>query len=113
VTTLSGIDHLRGLVVAGSSAIAFDQSVGLVAQAVPALNDQFLMQLAEKGGGWAVLLVVLFFYRRDFLGRSAKENDTTERLYQAIARQSDVQVDHTKALTENTEVMRQAIRDQR
>ena len=104
---------MRGVVIAGGAALGVDQSIHLVAQSLPVLSDAYLMQLAEKGGGWVVLLIVLFFYRRDFLAKTAKENDTTEKLYLAIAKQAESEQKLAVALMENTEVMRRVIRDER
>lgn len=103
------IDQARGLVIAGSAAIGFDQSVNVLAQSMPALNDTLLMQIAEKGGGWAVLLVVLFFYRRDFLRKESNDNTTNEKLFQAMSKQAESEQKLAVALAENTEVMRRVI----
>jgi hypothetical protein len=49
---VSEIEHAaRGLVVSVAAAVGFDATVGIVAESLPGVNDQFLMQLAEKGGG--------------------------------------------------------------
>jgi len=107
--TEQAIDHVRGVVIAVGAAVGVDQSMTVVAQSIPAISDTFVMQLAEKGGGWLVLLIVLLFYRRDFLAKNAKDHDTSEKLYQALTKQADSNRDLSVALAENTEVMRRVI----
>lgn len=103
------VDQVRGVVIAVGAALGVDQSMTFIAQALPAWSDAYLMQLAEKGGGWAVLLIVLFFYRRDFLRKTDSEQATNDKLLAAITKQSESEQRLAVALTENTEVMRRVI----
>lgn len=105
-------DQTRGLVLALGAAIGVDQGVEVVAQAVPSLNDAFLMQLAEKGGGWVVLLIVLFFYRRDYQRLTVSDRETRQELLQAVTKQSESEKRLAAALVRNTEVVRALIASQ-
>jgi hypothetical protein len=107
------IDQARGVVIAIGAALGVDQSLTVIAQALPAVSDAYLMQLAEKGGGWVVLLIVLFFYRRDYQKLTMSDNETRKELLAAIAKQADSETKLAVALSENTEVMRQIAREVR
>lgn len=110
---VSAVEHsVRGVIVATASAVSFDQALWMVAQALPAVNDDLLMQLAEKGGGWVVLLVVLFFYRRDYQRLTTSENEVRKELLAAASRQADSELKLAVALTQNTEIIRQIIANQ-
>jgi len=103
------LDHLRGMTVSVAAAIGADQSIGVLAQAVPGLDNNFLMQIAEKGGGWVVLLIVLFFYRRDWQRLDdARRADRAETIA-AANRSDDSQRKLEVALTANTEVLRSIV----
>lgn len=103
------IDHARGLVMATAAALSFDQTVHVIAQTMPGVSDGFLMQLAEKGGGWVVLLMVLWFYRRDYQRLTATDTDVRKELIAAIERQSDSELKLSIALAENNEIMRRIV----
>jgi hypothetical protein len=108
----SAIDQVRGVVVAGGAALGVDQSLTVIAQALPSVSDAYLMQLAEKGGGWVVLLIVLFFYRRDYQRLTSSENDMRRELVGALEKQADSEKKLAVALSENTAVVRSlAMRD--
>jgi len=111
--TSSLFDQMRGLTVAAAAGIGFDQSITVLAQAVPGLDNNFLMQVAEKGGGWVVLLVVLFFYRRDYQRLTTSEKDMRQELIDAITKQAQTAQEVAVALTENNDVMRQMLNDRR
>lgn len=100
------VGHVRGLTVAAAAGLGADQSVGILAQAVPGIDNSFLMQLAEKGGGWVVLLVVLFFYRRDYQRLTTSENEVRQQLLAAAQRQAESELKLATAMTANTEVIR-------
>jgi hypothetical protein len=105
--TLHPVEHAaRGIVVAGAAAIGFDGTIGVIAQAVPGINDAFLMQLAEKGGGWVVLLIVLFFYRRDYQRLTNSDTEVRKELLATMAMKADSEQRMAVALAETTEVMR-------
>jgi hypothetical protein len=105
-------DEARGWVVAAAAAVGFDQSLPLVAQALPGVNDAFLMQLAEKGGGWVVLLIVLFFYRRDYQRLTTSENEVRKELLTAAGRQAESEKLLAVALEKNSEMIRQLLANQ-
>jgi hypothetical protein len=100
------IDQLRGATVAAAAAVGFDQSISVLAQAVPGLDNSFLMQVAEKGGGWVVLLVVLFFYRRDWQRLTDTAIASQQALLAAQAKQAESEQKLAVALNSNTEVIR-------
>lgn len=104
-----GVDQLRGLVMATAAGLSVDQGLHVVAQTIPGLTDGFLMQLAEKGGGWVVLLMVLWFYRRDYKTLTTTDTEVRKELIAAIQRQSDSELKLSIALAENNEIMRRIV----
>lgn len=103
------IDQSRGMVIAMAAGLGTDQSISLIAQAVPGIDNTFLMQLAEKGGGWVVLLIVLFFYRRDYQRLTISENEVRRELLTAAQRQAESELKLATAMTANTEVLRSIV----
>lgn len=107
---VQAIEHsARGTVMAIGAALGVNGSIGVLAQSLPSLNDAYLMQVAEKGGGWVVLLIVLYFYRRDYQRLTTSENEMRKELLEAVSKQADSEQQLAIALAENTEVMRRVI----
>jgi hypothetical protein len=97
---------VKGVAIAVGAGLGFDQSVHVLAQTVPSLNDAFVMQLAEKGGGWVVLMIVLFFYRRDYQRLTISESEVRRELMAAYSRQAESEHALAMALQENTNMTR-------
>lgn len=101
------IDYaLRAWVSAGAAALATNQSFFILAQAIPGLDDNIFMKFVEKGGGWAVLLVVLWVYRRDYKRLSEGETERVNQLIALHVQSAKTNQDVAVALSRNTEVLR-------
>lgn len=101
-------DHVvRPAVMAGGSALGFTGTVGVFAQTLPGLNDSLFMQLIEKGGGWVVLLVVLWSYKRDWQRIADSEASGRADLIKVLSDNAAAKQAVAVAMAENTEVLRQ------
>lgn len=107
--TNMALDQVKGFVIASAAGLGVDRSLNVLAQSVPGVTDGFLMQLAEKGGGWVVLLMVLWFYRRDYQRLTTTDTEVRKELIAAIERQSDSELKLSLALAENNEIMRRIV----
>ena len=101
------IDTLRPAILSVSGAFGFNGSLGVIAQTFPGLQDNILMQLLEKGGGWVVLLVVLWSYKRDWQRIANSEAASRAELIKVLAEDAEAKQSVAVALAENTEVLRQ------
>jgi len=73
-------DVARGWLIAGSAGLSANWGFHFIAQSLPGISDNALMQLLEKGGGWTVLVVVLIFYRRDWMRLTESESSMRKEL---------------------------------
>lgn len=97
---------LRAFTMAGSAGLAAAQSVHFLAQSMPGLDDNTVMKFIEKGGGWAVLLVVLWVYRRDYKRLSEGETDRVNQLIALHIKSAQASQEVAVALTESSEILR-------
>jgi hypothetical protein len=103
----NAFDHaVRGVTVAVASALGFTGSLNLVATSIPGAEELQLVQYLEKGGGWAVLLVVLWVYRRDYKRLSEGETERVNQLIDLHEKSAKATQEVAVALTRNTEVLR-------
>ncbi len=100
---------LRGVVVASASAMSFVGSINVLAQSLPGAEDMKWMPYIEKGGGWVVLLVVLWVYRRDYKRLSEGETARVDQLIALHEKSAKANQDVAVALSRNTEVLRSVV----
>jgi hypothetical protein len=105
---------VRPVAIAVGAALGFNGSIGFIAQSMPGFSDNLVMQMLEKGGGWVVLLVVLWSYKRDWqriadseAAWRAAESASRAELIKILTEESMSKQAVAVALTANTEVLRQ------
>jgi hypothetical protein len=104
--TMTIQDALRGTVTSVAAVVGYNGTVGVIAQALPGVSDSIVMQMAEKGGGWVVLMVVLWVYRRDYKRLSEGETARVNQLIALHEKTAQATQDVAVALSRNTEVVR-------
>lgn len=111
----------RAVTVAGASAWTYFSGVHLLAQSVPVLDTGVIGAFLEKGGTAAVLLVVLWAYRRDYLRQVADERQRAKevddkrgeeaarsaQLIDLLSRQAVASEHVAVSIAQNNEVLRQ------
>lgn len=82
----------------------------VVAQALaPTPSEQTIAQWAlEKGGAFAVILIILFFYRRDYVQLTDFWRAQSETMKDLVEENTKAQTETAAALRENTVVVHQA-----
>jgi len=109
IVTHTLTDHLiRAVVVASASTLSWIGSVRVIAQALPGVDERWIPYL-EKGGGWVVLLVVLWVYRRDYKRLSEGETARVDQLIALHEKTAKATQDVAVALSRNTEVLRSVV----
>jgi hypothetical protein len=78
-------------------------------------QDETLLRWAvQQGGAYVVILIVLFFYRRDWKTLNESARQDTQSLSQILIESTRVQVQNTAAVAENTLVthrLKELLRD--
>lgn len=102
------IDHaLRASVLSVGAAVSYVGSIRIVAQSLPGVDpNNVWLAFIEKGGGWAVLMVVLWAYRRDYKRLSEGETARADQLIALHEKTAKATQDVAVALSRNTEVLR-------
>lgn len=75
---------------------------------VPTATEPILEYAIRQGGALAVLVIVLFFYRRDYRYLSEFWRDQSKLLLELVAANTKAQADTASALAQNTVVVHQA-----
>lgn len=98
----------RGVTLAGASALGYLGSFNvIVATAMPDVMDAPITQFLEKGGMAAVLLVVLWVYRRDWKRLNENEAERTNKVLEVADRQAAASQAVAVSLAAHTEVLRE------
>jgi hypothetical protein len=108
MTPMTTLAHLtRAFTFAGATSLSYIASVHvIVAQTLPGVEDSNLIKFIEKGGGWTVLLVVLWAYRRDYIRLTEGDAERNKQLIAILEKSANATLDVAVALSRNTEVMR-------
>jgi hypothetical protein len=104
------MDHtFRALTIAVGSVVSYIGSVSVIAQTTmpPELANGPTMQLLEKGGGWAVLIVVLWAYRRDYKRLSENEAMRVKQILEVANNVAEAEKAVAVSLAAHTEVLRE------
>lgn len=71
-------------------------------------GSEGIMEFAiRQGGAFAILALVLFYYRRDYRALTAFQQEQINRLLEAMSTTAKVNAEVTAALRENTESLRE------
>jgi uncharacterized membrane protein YvbJ len=104
ISTIGKAGVTAAALLAGPDAVTF-----VIAQALPPTVDQGILQWAiEKGGAFAVILIILFFYRRDYVQLTDFWKKQTETLVTLVEENTKAQTETSAALRENTVVVHHA-----
>ncbi len=106
LTHAAGDAVLRGIVVASAAAASWTSGITVFAQAVPGAEQMPWLPYLKEGGMGAILLIVLWVYRRDYKRLCEGETERVNQLIALHEKSAKANQDVAVALSRNTEVLR-------
>lgn len=109
VTLLRFVGLAWASYIGSTSTMMFMQTGGQVGSpSFPPVSDSLVEWAIKQGGALLVLLVVLFFYRRDYHGVTDFWKEQNKIVTELVIASTKAQADMTNALRENNMIVHQA-----